>query len=374
MQTIDEETFASATISVLLTDIITTRLVRYLYDYSKKYTGYQRRDIQHLAPNAEFRVLACTHRHDDALSAIKLLEMSNPTKESPIGAYALHLVELVGQASPILINHDLGQRASVSGFRSTEIVDAFHTFKELHPGLITMQAFTAMSLPRFMHDDVCSLAFNKLADLIILPFHRKWNQQGKLMLDSSVTRAMNRQVLDLAPCSVGILIDRHKMRRSSHNSSVFRVAVIFLGGDDDREALAYGLRMAASPGIHLSVIRLMARDDIEEDEWETVLNTESLKEIKFQSSVQANVVYREEMAKDGSQTALTVNQLAEVFDFIMVGRRHREDSTLLSGLMEWCEFQELGPLGDMLASMDAKKAVSVLVVQQQKNKTKIKVS
>lgn len=297
--------------------------------------------------------------------------MSNATRESPIVIYALHLVELIGQASPLLINHDLGQKgSSIVGLRSIKVIDTFRHYENQNPEAINVQAFTSMSLPRFMQEDICSLAFDKLVSFIILPFHRKWNQQGRLVSDSSAVRAINRSVLDTAPCSVGIFIDRHRMWPSaSQVPSVFRIAVIFAGGSDDREGLAYGLRMAGSPGIHLSVIRLVAPDDMVEDEWETVLNIECLKKIKILASIHANVVYREEMATDGSETVAIITEAAEVFDFIILGRRHRDDSRLLSGLMEWCEVPEIGPLADILTSTDSKHTVSVLVVQLQKNRT-----
>ncbi|KAL3521271.1 hypothetical protein ACH5RR_019420 [Cinchona calisaya] len=352
-------------------DIVTSCTIRSLYDYSRKYTGYQKRDIQHVASNAEFRILVCTHRQDDAVAAIKLLHMSSPSKESPIGVYALHLEELVGKAAPLLISHDLGQKSSSVGFRSTKVIDFFRHQGDLLPGFIRVQGYSSVSLPQFMQEDICSLAFDKLTSIVILPFHRKWNQQGKLIFDSKVVRTLNRSVLNTAPCSVGILIDRQKMCNSSHVPSVVnRVAVLFLGGNDDREALSYSLRMAKSPGVHVSVIRLIARDNIVEDDWETVLNSESLRELRLHVSKQDNVAFTEHIVNDASETALLVHQVAEVFDLIMVGRRHTEDSPLLSGLLEWTELPELGPLGDMLAAADLQKPVSVLVVQQQMNKMK----
>ncbi|XP_027110696.1 cation/H(+) antiporter 15 isoform X1 [Coffea arabica] len=370
-QAIDRETFASVTSSVLLVDIVTSLTIRLLYDYSRKYTGYQKRDIQDLASNSEFRILLCTHRQDDALAAIKLLHMSNPTRGSPIGVYALHLEKLVGKAAPVLINHELGQKSSSLGFRSTKVIDIFRFQGDLHPGFISVQCFTSVSLPQFMQEDICSLAFDKVTSILILPFHRKWNHQGRLIHDSKVIRTINCSVLDMAPCSVGILIDRKKMSNPSRVPSVLhRVAVLFLGGNDDREALAYGLRMAKSPGVHLSVVRLISREDVVEDEWEKVLDAESLRAFKLRSSQQDNVAFKEEMVNDESDTALLVHQVAEVFDLIMVGRRHRGDSPLLSGLIRWTELPELGPLGDMLAAADFQKPVSVLVVQQQMNKIK----
>lgn len=372
-RTLDDVAFGTGIVSTAVMATIIYMVVKFSTDYTRTYAGYQKRDILHTPFNAELRVLACSYRQDDAVAATKFLEVTNISKESPIGSYALNLIDLVGQAAPLLINHQLGQKVSVGGFgsRSQQMIEVFQRFQTKYTGLLNVQMFTAMSLPMFMHHDICSLAFDKLISIIILPFHRKWNQRGKLIFDNSVLRAINRQVLDNSPCSVGILIDRRKIRHEiSALETVCHVGVVFLGGDDDREALALGKRMANSSNVHLTVVRIVARDDGCENQWDTILDTETLKDVKMQSARQGNVVYREEKAKEGPDTALIINAMAEAFDLIMVGRRHRDDLPLLSGLSEWNDLPELGPIGDILASSDIKKPVSVLVVQQQLLKNK----
>uniref|UniRef100_A0A5B6Z7U9 Cation/H(+) antiporter 4-like n=1 Tax=Davidia involucrata TaxID=16924 RepID=A0A5B6Z7U9_DAVIN len=370
--TFDEETFSSATFSVLVIAVVTPLLVRSIYDYSKIYAGYQQRNILHSAEIGELRVLACTHRQDDAWAAMKLLEASNPTKESPLSVHALHLMELVGRASPLLINHEFGQKTSTTGSRSQNVIDIFKYYEKQYSGLVDVQAFTAISMPKFMHHDICSLALDRFVSLIILPFHKKWNYQGKTIMDSNILRTINSNVLEMAPCSVGILLDRRKMqgRQSSVSllSSTYRVAAIFLGGDDDREALAFARRMANSSEVQLTILRLMAlelEDTGDQDNWEAMLDAEFLKDTRFQCSLKTNVVYIEKKVKDGPDTALIIRSMEEAFDLILVGRRHRLDSLLLSGLTEWTEMPELGAIGDLLASTDDSKPVSVLVVQQQ---------
>lgn len=316
--------------------------------------------------NSELRILACVHRHDEALAAIKLLEVSNPTRESPISAYALNLVELLGRASPLLINHSLGQKGSSSSSRSQPTIDSFTYLETQNRGLVNVQVFTAFSLPKYMHQDICSLAFDKMASLIILPFHRKWNYQGQMILDSSMFRSINRFVLEMAPCSVGILVDRRKLRHTSPvDSEFYRIAVIFLGGDDDREALAYAKRMAHSPTVQLTVLQLVSEDDKKsENKWEAMLDSESLRDIKILISTRDNIVLQEETVNDGGDTASLIQEMQDSFDLIIVGRRHK-DLRALQGLAQWSELPELGIVGDLLSSPDICKPVSVLVVQQQ---------
>nr|XP_016455561.1 PREDICTED: cation/H(+) antiporter 3-like isoform X2 [Nicotiana tabacum] len=373
-QTFDGETFSMLTASVLLIAALSHFCVGSLYDHTRIYAGYQKRDIQHASSNSELRLLLCTHRFDDAVAIRKVLDASFPCKESPLSVYALHLVELAGRASPVLIDHQLGQK-NVSGIsRSQKIVDVFLSFEQQYLGSASTHFFTSMSLPRFMHQDICSLAFDKLASMIILPFYRKWNHQGKIILDSSNIRTINNNVLDMAPCSVGILIDRQKIKRltsQSSQSTMYDVAVVFIGGNDDREALAYARRMSKSPEIHLTVVRFVSWDiDIRENDWDAVLDAELLKEVRVLGQNQDNIVYREERVKDGAETALIIHAMEEAFDLIMVGRRHRDDLQQLLGLNEWNDLPELGPVGDMLAAAEINRPVSVLVVQQQIVKNK----
>ncbi|WOG92651.1 hypothetical protein DCAR_0311925 [Daucus carota subsp. sativus] len=364
--TIDRETLASTTVSVLVTSIIITIVIRFLHDFSKTYTGYQKRNLMHSTLNSELRILACVHRHDEALAAIKLLEVSNPTRESPIAAYALNLVELLGRASPLIINHSLGQKGSSSSSRTQPMIDTFTYFETQNRGLVSVQVFTAFSLPKYMHEDICSLAFDKMVSLIILPFHRKWNYQGQMILDSSMFRSINRFVLEMAPCSVGILVDRRKLRHTSPvDSAFYRVSVIFLGGDDDREALAYIKRMAYSSAVQVTVVQLLSIDDKQsENKWETILDSESLRDIKHLISTRDNIVLQQETVNDGSDTTSLIQEMQDSFDLIIVGRRHK-DFRALQGLAQWSELPELGVLGDLLSSPDISKPVSVLVVQQQ---------
>lgn len=352
---------------VLIQAAASSLIVKSLYDYSRMYTGYQKRDIQNTPTNSELRVLVCAHRVDDALAVRKVLEASFPSKESPIAVYALHLVELVGRAHPQLIDHQLGQKSS-GGNRAQKMIEVLSAFEQQYANVASVQQFTAMSLTKFMHHDICTVAFNKLASLIILPFHRKWNHQGKVILDSSSLRSINCEILDLAPCSVAILVDRHKVRRNP--SPTYNVGVAFFGGADDREALAYAQRMALSPDVSLTVVRFVPWDIYAGDsQWDAVLDAEILKETRMQGTQQDNIVYREERVKDGAETALLIHAMEEAFDLIMVGRRHKDDTPQLLGLSEWNDLPELGPVGDMLAAPDLTMPVSVLVVQHQNVKS-----
>ncbi|XVE99831.1 hypothetical protein REPUB_Repub03eG0235400 [Reevesia pubescens] len=369
-QSIDPHEFTLGVVVVFLFAAIVPIVTRNLYDPSKTYAGYQKRSIVNSSTTNEgLRVLACAHKQDDALSAIKLLELSNPTTESPLSVYGLYLEELVGGSSPLLLNHQLGQKSSSDGTRWQPIIDVFNYFKSQNQKQTDqVQVFTAISPPKLMHEDICWVAFKNSAALIILPFHRKWNKKGKMILDRKDLRDLNCNVLKKSPCSVGILIDRSRTSGPSvlAKSPTYNVCVIYVGGKDDREALALARRMRW-PSLYLTVVRvIMVSSDCCQQGWEDMLDNECLRELKHSSEKNENVIYEEVTVRDGADTSMVVESLlGKSFDLILVGRHSETDSPVLEGLSEWVEFPELGPIGDLLASSAISNPISIFVVQQQ---------
>ncbi|KAG9134421.1 hypothetical protein Leryth_026627 [Lithospermum erythrorhizon] len=366
----DKETFSMMILSVLVIASSMDTLARLTYNYSFTYAGYQKRTIQHEGLNGELKILACIYHFDDVYSTKKLLEASIPDEKSPVSVAVIHLEELVGRANPQLIDHKVGQSATFSsGSRSQEVFEFFTSFEHQYIGSVNVHLFTGLSMLKFMHQDICGLAFKKSVSLIILPFHRKWNHQGKVISDNNSLRMVNRRVIELAPSSVGILIDRQKVQRSSTAvPSIYRVVVIFIGGADDREALFYGKRMARSHRVHLTLVRLIAPHMYTgENQWDNIMDSEALKQFKVHAY--GNIEIRDETVKDGADTTHLVHEIEEAFDLILVGRSHNENLPQLSGLSEFTEFPELGSVGDITANSDITSPLSILVLQQQIKKS-----
>ncbi|XP_040994224.1 cation/H(+) antiporter 3-like [Juglans microcarpa x Juglans regia] len=360
-------------IAILLNAVIAPVLVKYLYDPSRKYAGYQKRNIMHNKRNAELRILVCIHKPENIVAAIKLLESSCPTRERPLGIYVLHLIELIGRSSPIFISHEMKKKTlSKTSAYSDNVISAFNNFQKNNRAGVATYCFTAISPTKFMHEDICTLALDKLASLIVLPFHRKWSVDGSIQSEDSSVRTLNNSVLEIAPCSVGILVDRGGHSKSSNviaSKSPFSVAMIFVGGNDDREALTFAKRMANENNITLTVVHFVTTDSEDITIWDKLLDNEVLKDVKMNNVGQEYVIYLEERVKDGPQTAMIVRSMVDEYDLIIVGRRDKSNSTQTSGLAEWNEFPELGIIGDLLASSDFNSKTSVLVIQQQKKKT-----
>ncbi|KAF5446630.1 hypothetical protein F2P56_032241 [Juglans regia] len=371
VQLILDKALSLSIVTILINATIAPILVKYLYDPSRKYAGYKERDIMHNRSNAELRILVCIHKPDNIPAVIKLLEASGPTRQRPLTVYVLHLIKLIGRASPVFISHQMQKKTLSKTCYSENVIIAFNRFKQDNlDGISLLHVFTAISPPKYMHEDVCTLAMDKLASLILLPFHRKWSLDGFVESEECAIRTLNCGVLELAPCSVGILVDRGRSTIPADSS--YSVAMIFLGGSDDQEALTLAKRMVNDlMNINLTVVHFVASGSEEIRDWDdNLLDHEVLKDVKLNNVSGGYVTYIEEMVEDGPQTALIIHSMIDEYDLTIVGRRHNVVSPQTSGLAEWSEFPELGIIGDLLASTENNTRTSVLVVQQQQRRPK----
>ena len=254
MQFIDNQCFSVLNTAAMFITGIASHLVSTLYDASTRYMAYRRRTIQHSLSNLELRLLVCVHQEEQVPKIINLLEVSNPTSESPVSVFLLHLIELAGRAIPLLVAH---QPYKHFHHRPSPIINAFRMYERNNLSIVTLQPFTAIAPYATMHDDICTLAFDNWASLVILPFHKIWNtDQNK---DISKFRSVNLKVLDKAPCSVGILIDHGggATRSVLGSWSLFRIGVFLIGGADDREALVYAMRMSEHANVTVTLVRFL---------------------------------------------------------------------------------------------------------------------
>ncbi|XP_059429345.1 cation/H(+) antiporter 3-like [Corylus avellana] len=226
-----DQSYALSSVSILLIALFVPLLVKYLYHPSRKYASYQKRDIMHCIHNAELKVLVCIHRQDDIAAITKLLEVACPSSERPLAIYVLHLIKLIGRASPIFVSHQMQKKTvSNNSSYSENIILAFNHFKQYNDGVVSVNIFTAISPPKFMHEDICILGLDKLTSFIVLPFHRKWSLDGLVESEDNTIRTLNCSVLEVAPCSIGILVDRGHLGRSIVSSEPsYYVAMIFFG-------------------------------------------------------------------------------------------------------------------------------------------------
>uniref|UniRef100_A0A7N0T766 Uncharacterized protein n=1 Tax=Kalanchoe fedtschenkoi TaxID=63787 RepID=A0A7N0T766_KALFE len=358
------EGFIVACSSMMLVTAVVSPIIIRLCDPSKRYIGFMKRTVTQMRPDSTLRVLVCVHEQENVPAAINLLDTFNL---APLMVIILHLVELIGRSSPVLITHDPAKykRLSDETDPSEKIVRAFLNYARTSCRQIYIQAYTSISPHKTMHDDVCSLALNK-ATLIVVPFHRTCDGMGRSLSSRDNMRAVNRNVLDKAPCSVAILVDRGMLTSSRallENWTCYRVAVLFLGGADDREALAIGARMAAHPSISLTLIRLVDGSSL--GPGGHLLDEEVVSGFRRDMEENPRLVYIEYEVADGAGTVAVIRSMEEAYQIVIVGRRHDSRSPLLLGLQDWWEGAELGAIGEIMASPDFRGRTTILVVQQQ---------
>ncbi|XP_050225072.1 cation/H(+) antiporter 11-like [Mercurialis annua] len=368
---IGDGAYAFLTFGVFISSAFASIITKFYYDPSKKYGGYQARNIMSLKPKSHLRILSCIHKPDHVPSAISLLEAFHPTKDRPIDICVIHLIKLIGRATPVLTSHQM--QGLITDPQSQNVVISFAQYQENKCDCIFVSTFTAMNKPKMMNEDISTLALDKLTSLILLPLHRQWSIHGQIQSEDQDIRIVNNKILEKAPCSVGIFFDRGKFGQPFSMAATPRpslsICMIFLGGGDDREALSLSKRIVKDSRTHLTVIHLAHEGldmEFNEDD-DLIIDSWAIKDlIKNQTESLSNIDYKKKIVKDGPETALILHSIVDEYDLFLLGRRHDKKTPQILGLSEWIELSELGVIGDLLASDDLNTKAAVLVVQQQK--------
>ncbi|KAF3452659.1 hypothetical protein FNV43_RR03092 [Rhamnella rubrinervis] len=372
----------------IMTTLVSPILAR-TYKPTKHLSNYNRRTINSLEEDSEFRILTCIHNPRNISSLVNLLEASNPTRQSPICAIVVHLVENKGRAAAMLIVHDACKTEADENRETPHLhnLNSFENMETRNEG-ISVEQLTAVSSYSTIHEDICSLAEDKRVSLILVPFHKQSiTMEGGMENDAhSPFRDINKHVMDNAQCSVAIFVDhglssRHTHGGSKNQSSMQRhFCMFFIGGPDDREALAYALRVSRNPRNSLTVIRIFPREEDhvvdnqsiigqEEEEEEgdaglKAVDDECIKEFKLKARNYPSIEFVEEEIDSLDQVLNLIRDLERRSDMFIVGRGKETSSPLTTGLSDWSECPELGPLGDILVSSSCTANSSVLIVQQ----------
>lgn len=288
---LNDEVFAILVLMALFTTFITTPTVMAIYQPARGVTHYTHPQLQ--SPSAtkddELRLVACLHGSANVSSLINLVDLIRPTK-SRLKLYVMHLVELTERSSSIVML----QRFQKNGFpligrllpggrrRLHDLVAV-----AFRAGGVSVRPATAVSPLPTMHADICQMAEEKRAFMVILQFHKRWvgghgGGDGEVVENMGQGwRGVNQMVLKEAPCSVALLVDRGYggeaafMKTPDEKSDgvergagavAQRVCVIFIGGADDREALVLGSRMAENPAVRVKVIHFVEKQEVEKSD------------------------------------------------------------------------------------------------------------
>ncbi|CAN1754090.1 Cation/H(+) antiporter 15 [Linum perenne] len=299
---------------------------------------------------------------------IKLLyqpSKRHPQTKSPICCYVIHLMEMAGRLSPLLVHHKHGNISSQAR-NSSHMINAFRSYEDIRNG-VSFTFYTAISPFNTIHEEVHRIAMEKRTSMLILPFHRQWKVHG--FEDDPKARLVNRHILHKSPCSVGVLIDRGTVEANT-DTLMCSIGVIFIQGRDDREALAYAMRMGEKPNVGVTLVHIIEtgyQPSTVNSVVDLQLDYQMISDFKIATVARKHHTYMEENVKDSVGMVGVIRRFENWFDMVVVGRHHDRESIIYRGLIDWnSEFPELGFMGDMLVASDCKCRVTVLVVQQQR--------
>lgn len=380
-------------VALLVMTFTVPPIIRRTYRIEKPLKLHKRRTIQSTGLDSPLQVLAGIYSTQSMRGIVNLLQLSHATRESPINVTAVHLVELTEHTSAaMLVSHDAykpnSHRASEENAKadSDQIVQAFEDYERESNNTVSVEVLSALSPYATIHVDVCSIAEDKRASIIIIPFHIQGKNNDESESSSSSIKDVNQNVLAGAPCSVALLVNRG-LGMSNHRRRA--LLVFFVCGPDDREALAYAWRMALQPEVHLTVVRFFEGEGtidrapldnpkdsegaltvFEEHARQRAMDEEYMNEFRSKTMNNQSFSYIEEVVNDLHETLTTMRQIMEreSYELCIVGRGKQSTSPLAASLSELTEYPELGALGDAIVTSNFALNSSVLVVQQYTNK------
>ncbi|KAK7311187.1 hypothetical protein RJT34_09156 [Clitoria ternatea] len=384
---VDDYMFSQMVFCVLLNTSVFVPLIKLLYKHCPRvlhapnFIDGQLRTIQGTPKNSEFLIICCVHNEGNVSGITHLLEACSPVLESPICTYVIQLIELLGKSAPILLpinyKHSM-DFMSVTYPHTSHIMRAFINYSNNSSGPVTVLPYVNVAPYKSMHDAVCNLAQDKMVPFIIIPFHENDNIDLVGKMASSI-RKMNTRFQARTPCTLGILVDRYSRLGASHNSNLFfNVGIFFVGGPDDREALALGLRMSSRANTRVSLFRFLVKNkqscdsifelDINDrhcEERDMRLDEALIDEFKDMKYVSGNVSWYEIAVEDGVGVLDAIHGLEGNYDLVMVGKRHDIGSLNDEEMSNFIENAEtLGIFGDLLSSREfCLGMVPVLVTQ-----------
>ncbi|XP_058100300.1 cation/H(+) antiporter 18-like isoform X2 [Magnolia sinica] len=379
---LNDQTFAIMVLMALFTTFITTPLVVAFYKPLKRSSiPYKHRTIEREDQDTQLRILACFHSTGNIPTMINLIEASRGTgRHAGLSVYALHLMELSERTSAIRMVHKVRKNGlpfwnKMRGSSADHVVVAFEAFRQLSS--VSVRPMTSISALSDMDEDICTSAESKRAAIVILPFHKHQRLDGTLETTRPEFRSVNRRVLEHAPCSVGILVDRG-LGGAVHVSAsdvASSIVVLFFGGPDDHEALAYGMRMAEHPGIQLTMVHFKTEDGSVGDSITIAVDGDSCTKqktddelvAKFQRRAMKDDSFRYEEKVVGNTGAVTAIGEFQRCNLFLVGRM--PEGAAAETLTNVSECPELGPVGSLLISSEFPTTASVLVVQQYRGQT-----
>ncbi|XP_061998821.1 cation/H(+) antiporter 15-like [Rosa rugosa] len=379
LKALDTQTYGVMLVAVWAMTVPVGPFLALICKSTKSSTQYKQRSIQSVGVETELRILACTHTASNASGIISLIDASNPSSKSPIHVFAVKLVELTDHNAAMLIVHDACNKTGADGNNDLSS-NAFENYARQREN-VSVQSLTAVSAYATMHKDICNMADEKHVNFIILPFRMPTTIDGVPddRYDPLLTE-ISKKVMENAKCSVGLLVDCGLV--TFHNASLEsqNFVMFFIGGPDDREALAYAWRMARHPRVNLKVIRFTLSKEAWEvsyhhdgdEEYKTNENIRQHKqlddacidEFKLESMNEPSIDLYEKLVNNLEDIINIVSTMEGQYQLYIVGRGHDGCSPITAPLFECNKTNKLGTWGETLASSSVMGSTSLLIIQQ----------
>ncbi|KAE8695473.1 putative K(+)/H(+) antiporter [Hibiscus syriacus] len=373
LQLIDDHTFATIVIGVVALNAIIIPILEVIYKPLQENLDLpaafrqSNRSLRMTSIVGELRFITCIQEEDNVPSIISLLAAmhpedvsADPEDVSPFCAYVIHLVAVPSHSVPTLAPYKNHLRKFNQPSGSDNIVRAFLNYADHSQGLVQIQPFRMISPYKYMHESICRLSETIHAPLIIVPF---FNSQQGHDTDGSL-RIFNTNIQAIVKCTVGLLVDRGLISPISLTTFSYNMAVIFIGGIDDREALALATRASRQPNVRITVLRIVmiGKHNTLEDQIEREGDNTLFGDFKAMNVDNGCVTCLEVVAHDIEDAMKAFRSLSNTYDLVVVGKRHTIPE--LEALLGWAQYPELGVVGDTLAAPDfAAGRMSVLVLQ-----------
>ncbi|GAU38585.1 hypothetical protein TSUD_322620 [Trifolium subterraneum] len=347
---------------------------------ASKHIGSKRKHIQETRPDSPLRVLACVHSKHDANAIIDLLKASSPSVRSPIQVLAVELIEMTNRPASSVVIRDARKPAFKSHSMRVDSLqknngDKLGSFDNLSQAIFA-DKLRIISHYNTMHKDIINLCTRRNVNLIVTTLHRQPTYDG-LGTGIATARAVNiinrdhaskdekRLVVEHlekeAPCCLAIFVDREF--DGEKNSKGMRIAMFYIGGVDDREALSYAWRMSRNMAVQLTVVRLVW--DSPDDEFDE-FDREYLRAFVYQTNDTPTVRYLEKVVKDEKETVQLLNRIgSKGFDLYIIGRGHGRKMSLAQTLDPVLDEPVFGPLGDTLTDLNSASKTSILIFQKE---------
>ncbi|RLN29993.1 cation/H(+) antiporter 28 [Panicum miliaceum] len=366
---ITDKSFMAIIFMVALNVAVTPMVGMGIASWARRSVQWRLMGLQHHDPSTELRLVVGLHGPQDVPTLAYLMEALRwGGGGGELAAYAVDMVQLTDQTAAAIVkgggfdgvtvvDEEVSEMRKLIG----EALDAYQA--ECGEGVKVRRLLALSSFPD-MHSDICICAEDAMAALVLLPFHKAQQLDGSMDAGHFGFRLVNQKVLQLAPCSVGVVVDRGLGKQAIREGQGQAVVVVFIGGADDREALTLAALMSKHPGVRLTALRV-------------VQNATAQARAKARTSLFETKASRRggvgAAAAASSALGQEEAQMQSEYRLFVVGRGRDRSSVLTEGLDEWAECLELGPVGDILASSDFSATASVLIVQQYDAKKHYKV-